>query len=60
MILSYDQEGNDVPKGTLESIKRQSGLPKKLFRNLLIARTRRPHIERGLFYVRDYKGQLSQ
>ena len=32
VTLSYDQEGNDVPKGTLDNIIRQSGLPKKLFR----------------------------
>ena len=32
VVLSYDQEGNDVPKGTLDNIIRQSGLPKRLFR----------------------------
>ena len=31
VTLSYNNEGNDVPKGTLGSIKRQSGLPKQLF-----------------------------
>ena len=30
--LSCSQDGDDVPKGTLGNIKRQSGLPKKLFR----------------------------
>lgn len=31
VTLSYDHEGNDLPKVTLENIKRQSGLPEKLF-----------------------------
>ena len=29
VVLSYDQLGDDVPKGTLDNIKRQSGIPKK-------------------------------
>ena len=32
VVLSYDQLGDDVPKGTLENIKRQSGIPKERFR----------------------------
>ena len=32
VVLSYDQLGDDVPKGTLDSIKRQSGIPKRRFR----------------------------
>ncbi len=39
VILSYSQLGEDVPKGTLDNIKRQSGLPKKLFLCLAVAVT---------------------
>ena len=33
VVLSYDQLGDDVPKGTLDNIKRQSGIPKRRFRS---------------------------
>ena len=33
VLLAYEHLGDDVPKGTLINIKRQSGLSKKLFRN---------------------------
>ena len=33
VILSYGQLGEDVKPGTLSSIIRQSGLPKRAFRN---------------------------